>query len=80
MKKKNYDYPVRYHCTKGTYYVSPELSTKLREAIVPTNHVDKETLTVKDDISDWDEDLNKDRIWIKKEGKWRKTPKWKLGS
>lgn len=69
LKKKNYDYPVRYHCTKGTYYVSPELSTKRRDAIVPTNHVNKETLTVKDDISDWDEDLNKDRIWIKKGAK-----------
>ena len=65
LVKKKYDYPVRYHCTKSFYYISPEMSTDRYEACVPTEHVDKINLVVKKDIADYDEDLRKDRIWIK---------------
>jgi len=69
LTKKKYNYPARYHCTKGTYYISPKMSITRREAIVPTDYVDKRTLTVKCDVSDFDEDLNINRVWIKKGAK-----------
>jgi len=69
LTAKTYDYPVRYHCTKGTYYISPKLSTVRREAIVPTENVDKKALIVTCDVSDFDEDLNRNRVWIKEGAK-----------
>jgi len=56
--ERHYEYPVRYHCTKGNYYLA-----KRGTRIVPADKVDKELLVMKEDV------VGEDGVMIKKSNK-----------
>jgi len=61
-QEKQYTYEPAYRCTYGTWY------TPDGKKIVPKEYVDKDTLTVKEDITYWEDEHDKrvQKIWLKK--------------
>lgn len=64
ISSKHYNYEPRYHCTKGPFY------TAGKKRMIPSeyynNHVDGEALVIKEDITFFDEETGKTKIWFKK--------------
>jgi hypothetical protein len=60
LKAKKYDYPPRYHCTKGNYYTAGD------ETIISKEYIDEKKLIVKKDLSYIDDETGEEKIWLRK--------------